>query len=73
MYQKLVAYNDTFFGVPHYLGKVDYAAGLCPVVEKIESEKMIMNDFIRPPATIEDMKDVVDAFRKVNENKDELV
>ena len=72
MYQKLVAYNNTFFGAPHYLGEVDYAAGLCPVAEKIENEKMIMNDFIRPPATIEDMKDVVDAFQKVYENKDEL-
>ena len=31
-----------------------------------------MNDFIRPPAEIEDMKDVVDAFEKVYENRDEL-
>ena len=73
MYQKLVAYNNnTLFRAPYYLGEVDYTAGLCPVAEKIENEKMIMSDFIRPPTTIEDMKDVVDAFEKVYENRDEL-
>ena len=73
MYQKLIAYNnDTLFGLPYYSGEVDYAAGLCPVAERIENDKIVMNDFIRPPAEIEDMKDVVDAFEKVYENRDEL-
>ncbi|MEE2885495.1 MAG: DegT/DnrJ/EryC1/StrS family aminotransferase [Chloroflexota bacterium] len=61
------------FACPHYEGHVDYSIGICPVVEKVEKESLFMNDFIRPPATVEDMRDVVRAFEKVYENKDQLL
>ena len=34
---------------------------------------IFINDFIRPPATLSDMQDVVNAFEKVYENKEELL
>ena len=61
------------FACPHYEGHVDYSIGICPVVEKVEKESLFMNDFIRPPATVEDMRDVVRAFEKVYEHKEQLL
>jgi perosamine synthetase len=58
---------------PHYAGTLqDYAAGLCPVAEELHAT-MINHDLHRPPNTVEDMRDVVAAFRKVYEHRSELV
>ena len=74
MYQKRVAVGagGCPFDCPHYDGEVDYSPGICPVVERVERETLFMNDFIRPPATLEDMEDVVNAFEKVYEHRSEL-
>lgn len=70
MYQQQIAYGGSGcpFKCPLYQGKVDYQKGLCPVTEQIEG-KIILTEFIRPPATLEDMRDVVDAFEKVYEQR----
>jgi len=75
MFQKKIAYgrNGCPFKCPWYEGRVNYEKGLCPVTERIESKHMIGTEFIRPPATLEDMKDVVRAFEKVYENRSELI
>ena len=51
---------------------IDYSKGICPITEEIEEKKMFINDYIRPPANLDDMKDVVNAFVKVYEKKAEL-
>jgi len=60
------------FTCPYYKGDVVYRKGLCPNTEQLEEETLFMNDFIRPPASAEDLDDVVRAFEKVYENRHEI-
>lgn len=52
----------------HYKGDVSYRKGLCPVVEYMWERGVIATIAIRPPATLEDMDDIVMAFEKVLEH-----
>lgn len=56
------------FNCHFYKGKVNYAAGICPVSEDLCDNRVIWTDVIRPPAGIRDMKDVVKAFEKIFAN-----
>jgi hypothetical protein len=71
MYQQQVAIGSSGcpFRCPHYAGTVDYRKGLCPVTERIEERHMIVTEFLRPPATLADMEDVVRAFEKVYDQR----
>ena len=51
--------------------KPRYEAGICPVAEEMYDKKLL-DIKIHPPATLEDMADIVEAFRKVIDNVDEL-
>jgi dTDP-4-amino-4,6-dideoxygalactose transaminase len=48
-----------------------YVRGLCPNAESLHAA-MINHDLHRPPNTLEDMADIVAAFRKVSRHIDEL-
>jgi len=75
MYQHQIAYGTVGcpFKCPLYTGKLDYRKGLCPVTERIEEKHLIVTEFMRPPATRDDMADVVAAFEKVYEHRQALV
>jgi hypothetical protein len=51
---------------------VVYEKGMCPVVERMHNKELFTHEYMRPPMTREDLDDVVRAFDKVFENKDEL-
>jgi dTDP-4-amino-4,6-dideoxygalactose transaminase len=73
MYQRRTAFSGGCpFDCPHYHGTADYRSGLCPVTERVETQ-IIGLEFMRPPATIADMRDVVSAFEKVYAAREELV
>ena len=74
MYQRQIAYGASGcpFKCPLYTGTVDYRKGRCPVTERIEATHLIGTEFMRPPATIDDMRDVVRAFEKVYEARADL-
>lgn len=55
-----------------YHGHVNYDKGICPITEKMHFDVLITHELIRPPMTKQDMDDVIDAFQKVWENRDEL-
>lgn len=71
MYQQQTAIGNAGcpFRCPHYKGTVNYGKGICPVTERIEERHLIGTEFMRPPATLKDMKDVVRAFEKVYEHR----
>jgi dTDP-4-amino-4,6-dideoxygalactose transaminase len=75
MYQRQIAVGTSGcpFRCPHYHGTVEYRKGRCPVTEQIEERRMITTEFMRPPATLDDMRDVARAFEKVYEHRHELV
>jgi dTDP-4-amino-4,6-dideoxygalactose transaminase len=60
------------FAFKHYQGNVKYEKGICPVAELLYEKELVNTMICRPPATIEDMQDVVSAIHKIIENKNEL-
>lgn len=74
LYQKRMAYGSNGFPwtAEFYKGKVDYSRGICPVTEKMHFERLFYHEMIRPPMTRADLDDVVMAFAKVWERREEL-
>ncbi|MBY0449743.1 MAG: DegT/DnrJ/EryC1/StrS family aminotransferase [Cyanobacteria bacterium] len=74
IYQQRIAYGS--HGCPwtsnFYKGNVDYSPGLCPVAEEKYSSTLMIHELMRPPFTQDDLNDVVNAFYKVWENREEL-
>ncbi len=61
------------FAFKHYTGNVKYEKGICPVAEMLHEKELINTLITRPPATIDDMKDIIDAINKIIDNKEELL
>lgn len=61
------------FAYRHYNGNVKYEKGICPIAEKLYKNDVVIIQVCRYPATIEDMKDIVEAINKILENKNELL
>ena len=55
-----------------YKNKIDYSAGICPVVEKMHFESLFTHEYMRPGMTEEDMMDVIRAIEKIFDNIHEL-
>lgn len=74
MFQKRIALGSKGypFVSPFYDGTVSYEKGICPVVESLHEKKLFSHDYMRPPATQADLDDVVAAFAKVYELRQEL-
>jgi perosamine synthetase len=60
------------FGDPSLKSVPDYSPGICPVVETLQTRRIIMHEMMRPGMTREDLDAVAAAFDKVAENLDEL-
>jgi dTDP-4-amino-4,6-dideoxygalactose transaminase len=46
-------------------GTLRYEKGICPVTERLHEREVLLTAVARPPATTEDMDDVIAAMRKV--------
>lgn len=66
-------YHENKPFIYNYFGQeISYEKGICPVTERLHEKELISTPVCRPPATLEDMDDVVKALRKVVNNNDEL-
>lgn len=45
--------------------KTNYYLGACPNAEKLHFEQMLINEHIRPPHTLNDIKDIIVAVKKI--------
>lgn len=61
------------FAYKHYSGTVKYEKGICPVAESLHEDSLVMIPVCRPPATINDMDDIINAVHKILDNKDEIL
>lgn len=61
------------FAFKLYKGNASYHPGLCPVAEEMYFKRMLIIPVVRPPASESDMDDIVNAIRKIFDNKDELL
>ncbi len=74
MFQNKMAYGSGGcpFVAPWYDGEVDYSKGICPVTERMYGEELFLHELMRPPMTKDDLDDVLKAFWKVWDNREEL-
>ncbi len=56
-----------------YSGDARYEEGICPAVERLHNQTMVLLAIVRPPATEADMDDVARAIQKVWRCRGELV
>jgi dTDP-4-amino-4,6-dideoxygalactose transaminase len=74
LFQKRIAFGSEGFPFTLATGDraVSYDKGMCPVAERLHEQTLFTHEFMRPPATREDLDDVVRAFEKVYEHREEL-
>lgn len=74
LFQKKTAIGDKGFPFiqESYRGEVSYAKGLCPVAERMYEKELIIHEFMRPPAKLRDLNDVITAFQKVYAHRSEI-
>lgn len=74
LYQRGMAYGEKGcpFTCSFYNGKVDYAKGICPVVERMYEKELMLTAVCRHPHTEEDMDDVIRAFEKIFNNIEKI-
>lgn len=66
-------YHENKPFVYNYFGKdINYDKGICPVTERLYEKELILTPVCRPPATREDIADIVKAINKILENREEL-
>jgi dTDP-4-amino-4,6-dideoxygalactose transaminase len=73
LYQKKIALGSK--GFPWNMNpevNYDYSKGLCPVVERMHEQEMLMTMLIREPLTEADIDDFVSSIKKVLRHKEEL-
>lgn len=74
IFQKQIAFGSHGFPFrsEFYKGVARYEKGMCPVVERLHEGELITNDLMRPGMAQQDLDDVIDAFHKVYEHREEL-
>jgi dTDP-4-amino-4,6-dideoxygalactose transaminase len=72
LYLSSIYHENRPFAYQHYTGNARYDKGLCPVTERLHERDLVLTGITRPPATREDMEDVVAAIHKVLENRGRL-
>ena len=72
LYLSPIFHENEHFILKQYGQHVSYDKGICPVVERLHEKEIILTLMARPPATYQDMDDIVGAMKKVIDNKEEL-
>lgn len=70
LYQEKIAFGSK--GYPFTLSDIEYSQGDCPTCEAMHYDRLVIHELMRPGMTQEDLQDVINAFYKVWENKEEL-
>lgn len=69
LYQEKICFGD----YPFSLSERVYKEGDCPTCEKLHNDTLITHELMRPGMSTKDLDDVVNAFQKVWDNKEELL
>ncbi|MDO8482064.1 MAG: DegT/DnrJ/EryC1/StrS family aminotransferase [bacterium] len=75
LFQKQIAFGSKGFPFrsEFYKGTPRYEKGICPTVERLNEKELITNDMMRPGMAEKDLDDVIEAFHKVYNNRNELL
>lgn len=74
IFQKQIAFGSKGypFRSEFYKGVARYSKGMCPVVERLHEKEYFSHEMMRPGMTKSDLDDVIAAFHKVYEHRNEL-
>lgn len=72
LYLNPIYHENKPFIYKYFGQEISYDEGICPVTERLYEKELMLTMVCRPPATVEDMDDVVRAVKKLIENKEEL-
>jgi dTDP-4-amino-4,6-dideoxygalactose transaminase len=72
MFQSKIAFGSKGYPWSASDRAYDYSRGACPVAEDLHFNKLIAHEYMRPGMTKADLDDVVRAFTKVWENRNEI-
>ncbi|HEY4514270.1 MAG TPA: DegT/DnrJ/EryC1/StrS family aminotransferase [Candidatus Paceibacterota bacterium] len=74
IFQKQTAFGSKGypFRSEFYKGAARYEKGICPVAERLHEKELITNDLMRPGMQKKDLDDLIEAFHKVYEYRNEL-
>lgn len=73
IYQEKIAIGSKGFPFNFNTGvDYNYSKGICPIVEKLYEDQMIITPLIRDPLTIEDLKGLIMAIKKVLKHSKEI-
>ena len=72
LYLNPIYHENKPFIYEHFGKEISYEKGICPVAERLYEKELILTPVCRPPATRDDMSDIVKAIKKILENKEEL-
>jgi perosamine synthetase len=70
MFQNRVAYGSNSY--PFSESKISYDKGICPVAERMYFSELFLHEFILPSMQKSDIDDIVLAFEKVWNNRNEI-
>ena len=67
VYQKRSLFKNgyPFSAIENKSCRMEYNIGICPNAEKLHFDQMIINEHIRLPNTEEDVRDIINAIRKI--------
>ncbi len=65
LYQKRIAMGDNGFPFKPFGENISYEQGICPVAEKLYNKTFFCHDFMNPPKSESDLRDIINAFEKV--------
>jgi len=67
-------YQKKAFNLYNYNpNNLNYAKGICPVVERMHYHELITHEFMRPSMSKLDLDQVVEAFYKVDKYMEEII
>lgn len=72
LYLNPIYHENRPFIYKYFTRQASYEKGTCPVAESLYEKELILTPVCRPPATFDDMGDIIKGIEKVVENRDEL-
>jgi len=72
LYLNPIYHENKPFPFKFYKGTANYDKGACPTTELLHEKELVLTLILRPPATENDLEDVIDAIHKILENKYEF-
>jgi perosamine synthetase len=74
LYQQRIAFGKNGFPFTYsgYKGRVSYERGICPVTERMHFQELIFTDICHAGIHNSDLDDMVSAFQKVLQHREEL-